>query len=514
MSSHVLRLALVAVPALAVPLSAVLPDPTTSPYATNPTNNTNSPGSGLKWGFCDLWFIPDSVGVDCANFTVPIDWDAPAGSETIDLRLLRLRRKSNSTVKRIGSLFVNPGGPGVSAAGYIADVANGYGSVSSDILERFDLIGLEPRGVNLSPYSQCDNTIYNERVSLFPKTREDYDRLVDKNRRLGESCLNMTSPAGLGNHLDTLSTVKDLEAVRKALGEKLNWLGLSYGSQIGAQYAELFPDNIRLMVLDGMVQHSQSAASNVLIESTAYATALETFFKWASTAEESPLKGQNVEKLWNKVLKKAAKKPIPAPTCYGNCRPDVNDEEILFATQGRLVTANTGRRQGLANALLLASQGDASDFVVTTPSDSPGDGNPLYAGLTIGCQDWAPEAPSFENFQALMRMAETFSPLTRGASQSYMLQASCIGWPSPLANPPKKLKVQTQSPILIVNSVRDPSTSYAWAVGMLEEIQNAVLLTRNGDGHTSYGYPGATTDAIDKFIISGKLPAPGTVLED
>jgi pimeloyl-ACP methyl ester carboxylesterase len=332
---------------------------------------------------------------------------------------------------------------------------------------------------------------------------------VDKNRRLGKSCLKKTGD--ILNYVDTISAVKDVEAVRKALGpnEKLNWLGISYGSQIGAQYAQLFPDNIRAMALDGIVQHSQSASSNILIEGTAVDAAFRSFFKWANTNDESPLKGQDVESLWYNLLKTAADKPIPAPRCTQDpenggplCRENVTAEEIRRFPQGYL---NRGFVVYIANAIASAIEGDASDMSFGISTDlQPGN----FAGLTIGCLDWPSTASSFEEFREKMRIGERFAPLTKGASQSYELQASCLGWPVKATNPPAKLNVRTKAPILLVNSIGDPSTSYSWAVGMLEEIQNSVLLTRNGDGHTSWDRNGATTKAMVDFLISAKLPAP------
>lgn len=282
--------------------------------------------------------------------------------------------------------------------------------MSSELLNSFDLIGVDPRGVGLSAKSQCDPNIWNERVSQFPKTKEDYDRLVDKNKRLGESCLNRTGD--VINHLDTISAVKDHEAVRAALGERLNWLGLSYGTQLGSQYAQLFPDNIRVMVLDGMLQHSQTESSNILIESTAYAAELVSFFKWASTNDSSPLKGEDVEKLWYSILKNATDTPIPAPDCDDTqCRKDVNEEEIRLNAQGFLLSPRTSSRTAFANALLQASEGDASRL--STPLASETDPS-LFAGITIGCQDWSSYASSFEDFQAKMRIGEVFAPLNKG----------------------------------------------------------------------------------------------------
>ena len=186
---------------------------------------------------------------------------------------------------------------------------------------------------------------------------------------------------------------------------------------------------------------------------------------------------------------------------------------ILFNAQGLLISATDAARLRFAKALLQASNGDARAFASALPTF----GDPsLYPGITIGCQDWSPTLSSFEDFQAKMRMAEVFSPLNRGASQSWTVQASCVGWPALPRNRPAKLKVKTQDPILIVGATRDPSTSYVWAVGMLEEIENSVLLTRNGDGHGSWGFDnhaGATTAAIDHFLITKELPAPGTILD-
>lgn len=467
---------------------------------------------GISWAACDpdKWWLPPQG--QCANLTVPVNWDAPSG-DTFEIALFKLPRPANSTAKRIGSLFINPGGPGGSAIEAVAEYGFEHGEISPEILARFDLIAVEPRGVGDSAGSKCDHDIWNERVSLSPQTEEEFEQLVDKNKRLGESCLNKTGD--IIKYVDTVSAVKDLEAVRKALGDgKLNWLGLSYGSQIGAQYAQLFPENIRAMALDGIVQHSQSASSNILIEGTAHEAALRSFFKWASTDDESALKGQDVEKLWYDLLKTAADNPIPAPRCQDAengppfCRENVTEEDIRRFPQGYL---NRGFVVYIANSLAEASEGDASGISRGLSVDIYQPAN--FAGVTIGCLDWPSTASSFQEFQEKMRIGERFAPLTKGASQSYELQASCVGWPIKATNPPAKLNIQTKAPILLVNSIGDPSTSYTWAVGMLEEIQNSVLLTRNGDRHTSWDRNGATTKAMVDFLISAKLPAPGTVLD-
>ncbi|KAF2679124.1 alpha/beta-hydrolase [Lentithecium fluviatile CBS 122367] len=420
-----------------------------------------------------------------------------------------LAAPSNTTAK-VGSLFVNPGGPGGSATELVAAIAGG--AIQSEaVLASFDFIGLDPRGVGLSRQVRCDEKIYAERVSLFPKTREEFDALEDKNKRLGTSCRELTGP--LLEHVDTISAVKDHEAVRIALGnEPFNYLGLSYGAQLGALYAALFPNNIRSMALDGITQHSQGQAANILIESSSYAVSLKRFFEWASTDESSPLKGQDMETFWYSLLGNATESPIPAAGCNDtDCRADVNAEDILFATQPSMVyaTGDVSRSASwgvLASALYNASEGDATAFATSFTSPT------AYSGLAIGCLDWT-TTPTFSASLQKQIMGGTYTPLTLGASQSYQIQQQCIGWPAPVVNPPKKLDIKTEVTILLVISEADPETGYPWAIGMLEEFENKVLVTRKGAGHTSFALGGETSEVMAMYLITGVAPKEGLLLD-
>ncbi|OAG06449.1 alpha/beta-hydrolase [Paraphaeosphaeria sporulosa] len=448
--------------------------------------------------------------LECATYSVPINWDEPEG-EKFDLGLVRLPANVNST-KKIGSLFINPGGPGGAASDLIASLILGALPIPEGLNDAFDLIGLDPRGVGLSNAVQCDQKIWAERVSWFPKTQEDYDTLVDKNKRYGESCRNKTGP--LLEHLDTISVAKDHEAVRIALGnEPLNMVGLSYGSQLGAQYAQLFPDNIRTLVLDGMLQHSQAAASNVLIESLGYSIGLQHFFEWASEEVTSPLKGEDVAALCSELLKNASTTSIPAPACDGtSCRTDVNAEELLFNAQEALtfkdprVTGGLSTWGDLASAIYNATHGDAS--ALSTRFDEAAAGTAIYC-LDL---DHDPAVYDFNYMQTTQHMFSTFHPLSQGTGQSTSLLHSCVGWPYATRNPPKKLHVDTEATILMVNSDADPSTAYPWAVGMLEEIKNKVFVTRHGDGHTSFFTGGETASTIVRYLL-GEAPVNGLVLD-
>ncbi|KAH7137969.1 Alpha/Beta hydrolase protein [Dendryphion nanum] len=444
--------------------------------------------------------------MECGTLSVPIDWDDPKGQH-FNLGITRLPAQGNKTDK-IGSLFINPGGPGAPSSQLVKWVADNAKAVS-DLVNVFDIIGLDPRGTGLSNQIKCNQTIYAERVSIFPKTQEEYDKLVDKSKRWGKSCLELTGP--LLQHVDTISAAKDHEAVRIALGnEPLNFLGLSYGSQLGAQYAALFPSQIRTLVLDGIVQHSQSEASNILTETTSYALSLSHFFTWASKSNLSALstQPQSLLNFWETLLTNASQTPIPAKSCKGTlCARDVTAEEILFNVQPKL--SSTEKWPALAAALYNASRGDAS--TLSTRFDDA----EIPTGIAIGCLDWTHDSSlTLSSLRAKKQMADSYSPLTLGASQSWTAQHACIGWPIPVKNPPQKLDVQTDATILMVASTADPSTGYAWAVGMMEEIGNKVLVTRRGEGHTSTLARGRTREVVFEYLITGKAPGEGMVLDD
>ena len=289
---------------------------------------------------------------------------------------------------------------------------------------------------------------------------------------------------------------------------------MSYGTQLGAQYAALFPDNIRTLALDGVVQHSQAESANYLIKATSYALVFSRFLDWASTNEFSALKGQNVEDLWVELLVNASTTPIPALSCDNTkCRSDVNAEELLYNTPSylRFPGKNTPLNASwelLASALYNASNGDAS--ALSTNLKDPG-----YApALAVSCLDWTQNgSSSLANILAQQRMTREYAPLTYGTSQTWSLQHACLGWPFQAVNPAKKLDIKTKTTILMTQSTRDPSTGLPWALGMLEEIENKVLVLRDGDGHTSLPLAGETAATIIKYLITGKAPEEGLVLD-
>ncbi|KAI0394960.1 hypothetical protein F5Y17DRAFT_227138 [Xylariaceae sp. FL0594] len=472
-------------------------------------------GQSIEWGPCPDRF-PDTL--TCATFSVPLDWNKAGhkkgkSGETVQLTMSRI--EATDKANRIGPLFVNPGGPGGSAVGAVARYAR-QGILDPEITAKFDVIGLDPRGVGLSTPVQCDVEAYNKRVKFAPKTEEEYDALVQYNRELGASCLAKTGP--LLNYVDTISAAKDHEAVRIALGGRhASFLGLSYGTQLFSQYAALFPHSFRAMVLDGNLQRSQSESSNLLIEATTAEVTLKKFFEWCGSSDECVLRGQDVEKVFLAVREKATASPIPAPGCddHTTCRSDLTDEDLLFTVQSFLISQRSwpAFAQGLSeadsnNATILSS---ANSFAIGSAYED----SYLFAGTAIACQDWAHGSSSSSLADVLEkeRLATTFSPLIFGLTQSYRIQTSCVGWPTALTNPPAPVKYAGKVTLLQLNSLFDPSTSYVWALGLRDELVNTVLVTRNGSGHTSYSLGGGTTKIANTYLLNLTLPAEGTVTQ-
>jgi pimeloyl-ACP methyl ester carboxylesterase len=502
---------------LLVVLSLVVPLGGTSTAAQTPV-------ASLEWTPCPPVVDPmatPAVAVDerleCASIRVPLDYDDPTGEQiTIGMNRLPARDPAN----RIGSLIFNPGGPGGPGSALVAAQASGIPVFTPAVLDHFDVIGMDPRGTGTSSHVKCDPDVWNVYHSRFPRNEAEFDELRAYTTAVGESCLELTGP--LLGHLDTVSAAKDIEQVRLALGgEPLNYLGLSYGTQLGATYADLYPENIRVMALDGALDHGQRGLAMLDNEARAHERELLRFAEWCDETEECVLHGQDVLAVYDELTTGADEQPIPAPRCaeLGYCRPEATGEDIRFMVQGMLMFKDPTPAfgfpgwVGLSQALADAQAGDASAFAsyIALTDDSG-----LFSGLGIECVDWYTDIETWEDMQALQDFAGFIAPHTRGATQTWTILVGCMGWPVPVANPPGEWHVEGAPPILITNAIYDPSTAYVWSQLMREQIDSAVLVTRIGDGHTSYLLQGesATRDAIDHYLLTGETPPPNTIFND
>lgn len=464
----------------------------------------------IKWTNCSTALTPR---LECGTIGVPVDWQNPHGPYTT-LGLQRV--KALNTTARIGPLFFNPGGPGGVATQFITGVAEGVPVFSQELQEHFDLIGVDPRGVGTSTPVKCDPEIANRQQTLFPKSEEEWDNLLENNRAFAESCFNLTGP--LFAHMDTTSVARDLEAVRVALGsEKLNWLGLSYGSQIGVAYAELFPTHIRAMALDGNMDHSAAETYNVVTESSSYEVVFTHFAEWCSNSSDCALQGQDVLRIFDDLVLQADSVPIPAPYCEvnGGCRPNVTGEDLRFNVQGMLGFTEPNELSGdpgwpgLGIALNETLHGNATLLSSVLATIEVQDIE--FAGRAVECLDWTHSTKSYSELLYKQELLKTISPHTQGATQTWQIQTGCLGWPFPIQNLPHYAHVVGAPPILMINSFYDPETSIVWANALLAQLPSAVMAVRDGDGHTSYLLMGESSKATDDYLVNLTLPVPGTI---
>ena len=451
--------------------------------AATPASATPS----IDWKPC-----ADAPGVECGAVTVPIDWAHPdRGTASIALA----RRKATDPQARIGSILMDPGGPGGSGAGEVKD---GW-TLSPEITKRFDTVGFDPRGVGGSTQIKCGLDEFIADYPRVPRNQAEFDQLAAHNRKLGESCNRLSGP--LGQFGDTESVARDMDAIRAALGEKkLTYYGVSYGTLMGQQYAELFPDKVRALVLDSNMDHSQYTAWDFLTSETQSVQAeFGEFVAWCGRTPSCALHGQDVSKVTRDLQDKAA-------------RGDLKDPE-----SGEVVTPLTlaGIFQGsfygpewdrLATMLKSYADGTKPAASARLKEDTPV--NTVFQ--SVFCDDWKLPVHNYAELEAYRRTAAALAPDVKVNSLGWQAVTGCIGWPNRTSNPQHPLQVHGAPPLLMVSSKYDPATPYAWSQAAARQ-SGSTLLTYDGWGHGAYfkNSP-CVIKATDDYLISGKLPARGT----
>jgi len=431
----------------------------------------NITSSAIEWIDCS----PNpSTQLRCANFSVPLDWSKPNGPQ-INLALGMIPAANAS--QRIGYLMTNPGGPsgadiGPNASGDLGLGVTGEFWRSSQLHQYFDIVGPDPRGVKSSSPLECDPELWTiaAQTSLFPQDENSYSQLVKAWEAAGRSCAEKSGEKL--NHVDTASAARDFEAIRLALGdEPMNYLGFSYGTQLGLQYAELYPNKIRAMVLDAILDHTQAEIYALQTESSGYEDTLIKFFSWCSEDSSCALHHtRGLLTVFDNFITAANHNPIPAPQCTNisspvyPCAPFASGYDILTVLQEGLLIPNAG--SGLtapgwaevSSYLQVAMQkNDASVFATKNSTSSSATDVSDYPYTAIICQDWNRTNLSWPQFQSKMYMANAISPHTRGNGEFWRLQVRCMNWPAPVANSPHSIapvfeNLALKTLVLLVNA--------------------------------------------------------------
>ena len=438
---------------------------------------------------------------ECSDLQVPIDYSNVKAGQ-FKLRVLRL--KATSQRRKIGSLVINPGGPGASGVDYAFNAAYIF---SPSLLDKYDIVGFDPRGVSASAPIRCltaSQTDASFAADGDPHNQGELNTLVSEMRVYANRCEAKTQNI---LHYSTADSARDMDLLRAALGEKkLNYLGASYGTYLGTLYANFFPDRVGRMVLDGAISPNVNSADQNLTQAIGFDTALNAFIADCYTKPDCAL-AQPIEKARKQIIslfESAATKPLASSKGRS-----VTESLVVLGTAAALYDRATGWPQ-LRQAFKRAQSGDGNNFLTLADtyaqrnSDGTYNGNETDAQFVIDCLDW--KGP--QSTADLVARAKIFA-LKAPVFGPYLAYSglSCQFFPKLTVTAPVIKKIST-TPIIIVGTTRDPATPYSWALDLHNIILNSHLISLNGDGHTGYGHGSTCVDsAVDHYFLTGVTPA-------
>jgi pimeloyl-ACP methyl ester carboxylesterase len=452
-------------------------------------------GQVLRWDECGEF--------QCATARAPLDWDDPSADE-IELALIRQPARE----EKVGSLLVNPGGPGASGYDFVADSIDF--AVTGTLQDRYDIVGFDPRGVGRSTAVSCfepadlDRLLYGV-PAASPGSNEWITAQNEITHKFGQACLANTGP--LLANVDTLSAARDLDMLRAALGEdQLDYLGYSYGAYLGTIFAETHPDRVGRLVLDGAIDPSLSDGAVAIAQAQGFERALRAYLAACIPAATCPFQGtvDDAMGMVRGILDAVAKNPIPSTDGRS-----VGSETLLVAIAAPLYNAETWPVLDSLFTTVLAAQADvalsvADGYYGRTP-EGEYTGNQMEALRAVNCLDY-----EYQNNVSVMK--EEGRELTRVAPYigPYLAYGdlACLSWPFTAERPRAPVTATGAAPILVLGTTNDPATPYEWAVALATQLESGFLVTRQGDGHTAFNKGNACVDAtVEQYLIEGVVPA-------
>jgi pimeloyl-ACP methyl ester carboxylesterase len=450
----------------------------------------------INWQSCNQDF-------QCATLAVPIDYKK-LSTGTFEIALLKYEAR---TAKKLGSLIVNPGGPGGSGVDYAYAAEYIF---SPAILDRYDIVGFDPRGVSRSAPIRCLNDgelDANNSSDSKPDNEKEFLKLLSDTKKYVEICKDKNK------HLTSYGTAnvaRDLDILREAIGDKqLNYMGKSYGTYLGTLYAQFFPNKVGRVVLDGAVDPTISNFQQTLTQAIGFDKAFSSFTKDCTTKRNCTLpKGEvlaiaEMEKLFSQV----AKNPLPTKTSNRK----LSETMMVLGTASAMYESATGWPK-LRKAIKEAQNGYGDKFLKLADeytgrqSDGSYPNNEFDSGAVIDCLDVDEPrtvAQIKRDAEAYAQQAPLFGPYLAygGLTCKYFNQS-------------KKVTIApttTTNPIVVIGTTGDPATPYEWAQGLNKLLINSVLVSLTGEGHTGQGQGNACIDdQIDDFYLTGILPKTST----
>jgi pimeloyl-ACP methyl ester carboxylesterase len=448
----------------------------------------------LKWRDC-------YGNYQCSSLLVPIDYADLSGG-AFSLALLRYQALDQD--RRIGSLVVNPGGPGSSGVDYAYSAEY---IVSPEILERFDIVGFDPRGVGESAAIKCLNDAETDAsfaADPKPDDEAEFALFISDARDYFAKCSENTEH--LTNY-STLNSARDLEILRSALGdEQLNFLGKSYGTYLGTLYAELFPESVGRFVLDGAVDPNSNNREAVLGQAIGFESALNAFISNCLNSSSCALTG-DLQSARNQVIDLLTNTAItPLESKSGR---EVTEGLVLLGIASALYDSESGWPV-LRDAFKEATLGSGTSFL--TLADQ-------YAGRQENGKYLSNENDALQVISCLdQNELETVSTFKKGVAEfakrapifgPYLAYAglACRYFPNLSSVEQIEIKSLKTKPILIVGTTRDPATPYKWAQSLAKIFEGSILITLDGDGHAGHGRGSTCVDsAVDRYLLTGAMP--------
>jgi len=485
-------------------------EPTAAPDPAAPVDPALAPyyEQDVAWQDCE-------DGFECTTVTAPMDWEDPVGTD-IEVAMVRHR----ATGDKIGSLFMNPGGPGASGYDYVRDYLDYF--FSPELIERFDIVGWDPRGVGRTTPVTCytdpediEEFLYGVPEHDWRTEPEAYAAELDAaGRDYAEACAEGTGEV-LG-YIDTGSTVRDLDLLRALVGDpKLHYIGFSYGTEIGQRYIAEFPEHVGRIVLDGVTDVSLPLFDLVLEQNIGFERALTNYVTLCPElfGSDCPFTGSTARDLAriNGIVTRYAEQPIPS-TVPG-------DDRVM---DGWVV--NTAINDALYSQSLWPDLNELFRELEATPPSTemaftladeyygfiPGVGyadNFFDAFLAISCLD----APVERDPAVLEEQAERLREAapTTWIDGPVMPDVICGNWLYPPRAPdPEPVTGEGVPPVLVVSTTGDPATPYEWGVRVAERLESGVLVSVHAEGHTAYSAWGdrCVVSTVDDYLIEGRAP--------
>ncbi|MFG3112912.1 alpha/beta hydrolase [Streptomyces sp. NPDC048197] len=450
----------------------------------------------LTWHPCGV------AGFECATMKAPLDYAHP--SVATDLKLAVARKKATGPGSRLGSLMVNPGGPGGSAIDYLQQ----YAPQPASVRARYDMVAMDPRGVARSEPVECLTNPQMDRYTQTDQTPDspaEVNKLVTAYRDFAKGC--QARSGKVLRHVSTIEAARDMDVLRAVLGDKkLTYVGASYGTFLGATYAGLYPSRTGRIVLDGAMNPELDSRRINLDQTKGFNTAFTAFAADCVKKKDCPLGHKNAEDA-GKRLAALFKKLDAHPAETGEARKLTES----LATTGVIAAMYDQRAWPvLREYLAQAEAGNGRGLLTLSDSyyerDPSGKyANQMYANPAVNCLDLAPPFTGPDQVRAALPAFRKASPVF---GESFAWSAlSCAYWPVKATGTAHRIPAKGAAPIVVVGTTRDPATPYAWAQALAAQLSNATLLTYEGDGHTAYGRGSTCIDnAINTYLLTGTTP--------